>query len=90
MESKEIKTKKNHNLAIENCTFTTLTGVEKVINSSDNSISVISTEGSVVSLGKELKIERFSIDEGELAFSGRVSTIKYTAAKTPMLKKIFK
>ena len=87
MENKIIK---NHNLTMQNCVLTTLTGIEKVVNSSDTCINVISSEGGIVFSGKELKIEHFSIENGELTFSGRVSAIKYTAAKTPMLKKIFK
>ena len=40
--------------------------------------------------GADLKLERYDEAEGMLTFSGSVGAIKYTGAKVPLLKRLFK
>lgn len=68
----------------------TLTGVVKVESSNATEIALVSCLGRLVITGSELKIERFDVAVGDLALVGNIDCIKYTAAKQPLLKRIFK
>ncbi len=68
----------------------TLTGVGKVESSNATEIALVTCLGRLVVTGSELKIERFDVAVGDLALTGNIDCIKYTAAKQPLLKRIFK
>lgn len=68
----------------------TLTGIAKVESSNATELVLFSCLGRLLITGSELKIERYDVAVGELALTGNVDCIKYTAAKQPFLKRIFK
>lgn len=92
MEQKknESTLKKQHTLEITSRNSGSLTGIEKVVSSCDTALVLVTSEGGLSIAGTGLKINRFNVDEGTLSFAGTVNSIKYSAAKVPMLKRIFK
>ncbi len=67
-----------------------MTGIQKVSSSSETGISLVSSCGAMEIVGKKLKINSFSIDEGTLCFEGEIDSIKYSAKKVPLIKRLFK
>lgn len=67
-----------------------LTGIQKVISSCDTSLVLVSDCGNLTVAGEKLKIVKFDADAGTLSFEGTVNSIKYSGAKQPLLKRIFK
>lgn len=67
-----------------------LTGIEKVISSCDTALNLISACGNLTVSGEKLKIIKFNASDGTLEFEGSVSAIKYSGAKQPLLKRLFK
>ena len=67
-----------------------LTGVEKVISSSETALVLATADGGLTVCGSGLKINHFDAGDGTLRFEGTVNSLKYSAAKVPVLKRIFK
>ncbi|MCL2061440.1 MAG: sporulation protein YabP [Firmicutes bacterium] len=84
------KPKRPHTLNIENCAKGFLTGVEKVTSSNDAALVLQTSAGGLQISGTDLKINKFDTDSGALVFEGAVSSIRYSAAKVPLLKRLFK
>ncbi|MDE7464131.1 MAG: YabP/YqfC family sporulation protein [Clostridiales bacterium] len=80
----------SHALAMTDRKKATLTGVAKVESSNSGEIALVSCLGRLVITGSDLKIERFDVASGDLALTGNVDCIKYTAAKQSLIKRIFK
>ena len=81
--------KRPHTLNIENRTKGFITGVIKVISSNETQLLLETTAGGLTILGSALKINKFNADDGVLSFEGAVNSFKYTAAKVPLLKRMF-
>jgi len=88
MEHKEIYSKP-HAFSLENREKGAVTGVSKVIAASDSALSLETGQGGLTIAGSGIKIEKYDVETGALTFSGAVSSIKYTGAKVPLLKRIF-
>lgn len=88
MEEKKLI--KPHSVKIENRAGGTLTGVKKLISAAPNAIELDTHGGGMTVSGADLKLERYDEAEGMLTFSGSVGAIKYTGAKVPLLKRLFK
>lgn len=88
MEEKKVN--KPHNVKIEGRAGGTVTGVKKLVSATPNAISLDTFAGGLTVSGAGLKLDRYDEAEGTLAFSGSVNAVKYEAAKTPLLKRIFK
>ena len=67
-----------------------LTGIEKVISSCETSLNLISVCGNLFIGGEKLKIISFNAQNGTLEFEGNVTSIKYSGARQPLIKRIFK
>jgi len=80
---------KPHSLNIENREKGQLTGVIKVVSSNDTQLVLETSQGGLQLSGNGFKIIKFNADEGYLSFEGITNAIKYSAAKVPLLKKIF-
>lgn len=81
---------KTHELHINCREKGSLNGMEKVISSCDTMLNLVSACGGLVITGENLKILQFNAETGELDFEGNVFSIKYSAPKKPLLKRIFK
>lgn len=91
MENTDItKHHSNHELKIVRREKGNLTGIEKVISSCDTALQLVSSCGQLYIGGEKLKIVKYNADDGTLEFEGVVNTIKYSGAKQPLLKRLFK
>ena len=81
---------KPHSFEVNNRSSCSMTGVEKVISSSESLISIVSSCGAMEINGKQLKISKFDVSDGTLNFEGEIDCIKYSAPKVSLLKRIFK
>lgn len=89
MEEKTVQ-HKQQNITIENRKKGMVTGVSKVVSSCETALDLVTAEGGLSITGTELKINKYDIDSGVLVFEGTVNKLQYTAAKTSLLKKMFK
>ena len=91
MENTEnVKLRSGHELKLYCREKGSLTGIEKVVSSCDTSLNLISTCGNLLLAGEKLKIIKFNASDGTLDFEGVVHSIKYSGAKQPLLKRLFK
>jgi sporulation protein YabP len=81
---------KPHSVYLENCQKGVLTGVSKVVSSNDTMLVLETGAGGMTVSGSGLKINKFDVNEGSLSFEGTVGSIRYSAAKLPFLKRIFR
>ena len=84
------KTHRPHSINIESRAKANLQGVEKVIASNPDQISVITTDGALTILGADLRILKFDSDLGTFAIEGKINTVKYQGQKESFAKRIFK
>lgn len=68
-----------HTLALEERNRLTATGISDVEGFDDETIQAVTPLGILTVRGKALKVERFSADTGELAVTGEVSALAYSA-----------
>ena len=90
MQISETKTKTTHEFQLICREKGKMTGIEKVISSCETSLVLISSCGNRTVSGEKLKILKFNADDGILDFEGVVNSIKYSGAKQPLLKRLFK
>ncbi|MCH5156171.1 MAG: YabP/YqfC family sporulation protein [Clostridiales bacterium] len=67
-----------------------MTGVAKVDGATDTEIELTTALGRLIVTGTALKIAKFDDTDGNLTLQGNIDSIKYAAARTPLLKRIFK
>ena len=85
--------KKNHKLVMENREKLCLWGVEDVESFDDDKIVAYTTQGTLTVEGAGLKINRLTVDEGEMEIFGRVDTLIYRdggGAEGGFFSKLFK
>lgn len=73
--------KKRHSITLESRNRALITGVEKVTDSSPTAINMVTSEGPLSVRGSELKINSFSVADGNLSFEGKVDKLEYASAK---------
>lgn len=89
MEQKSVN-KKSHSICLENREKVVATGVEKVVSSAENCVKIITSCGAAEIVGRGLKINRYDVEDGRLELNGEADSVKYSVAKPPLLKRIFK
>lgn len=67
-----------------------MTGVEAVLNFSDQSIKLSVNGNNVIILGENIKITAFNKANGNLSADGEFAEIKYNPKKAPFFKRIFR
>ena len=85
--------KKNHKLVMENREKLCLWGVEDVESFDDDKIIAYTTEGTLTVEGRGLKINRLTVEDGELEVFGRVDSLVFRVggkAEGGFFGKIFK
>lgn len=80
----------SHSLTMTDRQKANMTGVSKVDSAEPREIVLTTCLGRLVITGADLKIVKFDDNDGNLALSGSIDGIKYTAAKQSLLKRIFK
>lgn len=68
-----------HRLVIENRGSGTITGIQEVVSFDENQV-VLDTEMGLLTLkGKELHINRLTLEKGEVDFHGNVESLTYSS-----------
>lgn len=87
---------KMHKLAMTNRKKIELTGVEDVVSFDMEEVVLETSLGMLTLKGEDLKVNRLSIDKGELDVEGRVNSMMYTEVssfgkkKESVIKRMFK
>jgi len=90
VENKENIAKRKHNVTLENRRHALISGTEKVIDACPTVINLITSQGGLTVKGTELKIVSYSEADGNLTFTGEVSSLTYSGDKKPLLRRIFR
>ncbi len=67
-----------HNLVLEERKHLTVCGVKDVDSFDEQTIVALTTMGEITVTGSGLKINRFSVELGELAIDGEISSVSYS------------
>ncbi|MGH4049934.1 MAG: sporulation protein YabP [Clostridium sp.] len=79
---KEIKIEdKKSMLTLENRKKLTLSGVIEVVNFNENQILLNTDVGTMVVKGKELKMNKLDVQNGDVIITGKVDSFVYTSDK---------
>lgn len=66
-----------HHVIIEGRSRATISGVEDVESFDENSVTMTTSRGTLVLTGSGLRVDRLSIDKGELNVEGQVDSMQY-------------
>lgn len=82
----------NCSLTLQNKSFLHITGVQGVINLTENEACVLVCEETLEIKGENLKAEKLSVESGELILKGNIISLKFEEKreKKGLLKRIFK
>lgn len=90
---KNVKTEILHNLIMENRAKLSVSGVEDVESFNEEEIVLHTQMETLVVTGEDLKINKLSVDTGEVAIEGAINCLKYVTTsrdKGSFLSRIFK
>ncbi|MGI6029474.1 MAG: sporulation protein YabP [Candidatus Heteroscillospira sp.] len=76
-EEKSRSLKKTHNIIMEDRGKLTVSGVEDVASFDENEVVMSTVCGNLVVRGSELKIDRLSLDTGDVAVQGLITDLCY-------------
>jgi len=88
MEHKEIF-QKPHVITVENREKGTVSGVAKVISANDGALVLETGQGGLAITGSGIKIAKYDVETGMLAFEGAIVGVKYSGAKVSLFKRMF-
>ncbi|MCL2084985.1 MAG: YabP/YqfC family sporulation protein [Oscillospiraceae bacterium] len=66
-----------HHIVMEDRARITASGVEDVDSFDENGVTMLTSRGTLVVRGRDLHIDRLSIDKGELNIEGIVDSLQY-------------
>lgn len=66
-----------HHIIIEGRSRVTISGVEDVESFDETGVSLQTSKGSLIVSGGDLRVDRLSIDKGELNIEGRIDSLQY-------------
>ena len=66
-----------HSLQLSDRKKLTMTGVEEVVSFDDTAVVLHTSLGTLVVLGRDLKLEKLSQDGGQVAVEGEISALGY-------------
>ena len=73
----EAKLEKTHNLILEGRKRLNISGVEDVESFDEENVVVYTTKGLLIISGRELHIEKLSLDGGDLSIEGEIDSLRY-------------
>ena len=85
MEERQVP--KTHKLVINNRKTSTMTGVLDVLAFDLNEILLETEQGMLMLKGKDLHVNRLSLEKGEVDLAGHVDSVTYAEVKQGMKKK---
>ncbi len=71
-------TKRAHKLILNNRRTCNLTGVSDVLSFDENEIILETDQGMLMIKGKELHVNRLTLDKGEVDVDGRIDSFTYS------------
>ncbi|MBU3190864.1 sporulation protein YabP [Clostridium bowmanii] len=74
------------NLMLENRKKLTINGVIEVINFNENQILLNTDVGTMIVKGKELKMNKLDVQNGDVIITGKVDAFVYTSDKSKVKK----
>lgn len=77
-------------LNLANRTKLNLSGVEKVIATSETKVFLVVGGSALKISGQNLQVEKLDVENGLLRLDGIIDEIKYDQKKVPFLKRLFK
>ena len=72
-----------HKLTLNERTHLTMTGVTEVVSFDDASVVVKTGLGTLVVQGEDLQLKTLSLDGGQVAVDGKVSSLVYEQTREP-------
>lgn len=78
MEDRKNEVTIPHNIILEERERIKITAVSDVESFDENEIILYTSEGGIVLIGEGLKINRLSVETGEIEIEGFINEIKYT------------
>ncbi len=66
-----------HNVIIEGRERLSISGVEDVESFDEESIIIYTSKGTLTVLGEGMRIEKLSVDQGELTVEGNIGALQY-------------
>lgn len=79
MPSEDNKLQIPHNLIMQNRSKLSISGVEDVENFDDREVVMYTSRGKLTVRGSNLRIERLSVDDGDLTIEGAMDSLEYSA-----------
>ena len=76
-EDKAKTAKRSHNIVLEDRGKLTVSGVEDVASFDESEVVMSTVCGSLIVRGSELKIDRLSLDTGDVALTGLITALDY-------------
>ncbi|WDC85473.1 sporulation protein YabP [Caloramator sp. mosi_1] len=90
MENNKMVKNQNHNLNMINRQKLDITGVLNVINFNEEQINLSTIMGNMLIKGKNMKINRLNVDNGDMCIEGEITAINYLNKQTNNSESIFK
>lgn len=76
-EEKQKLIKRAHNVIMEDRSKLTVSGVEDVSSFDENEVVMATVNGTLVLRGSGLKIDKLSVDTGDIAIQGLITDLSY-------------
>ncbi|MBQ4105067.1 MAG: sporulation protein YabP [Clostridia bacterium] len=88
----DIQSQKPHTLTLDNRDKLTLTGVSDVPGFDEQTVNVLTSQGTLIIKGESLHISRLSLDTGEVSVDGRINSMQYLGDNRSkgLVSKLFK
>ena len=85
-----------HRLTLENRTSGTMTGIREVVSFDENQVVLDTDMGLLTLKGKELHVNRLTLEKGEVDLNGNIESLTYSSNEAlrrsgeSMLSRLFK
>lgn len=82
---------KKHTLMLDNRSKLMITGAQDVNGFNEETVSVQTSDGTLVIKGSSLHIEKLNLDTGDVCIEGKISAMQYIgSASKSKLSKLFR
>ena len=91
MENKQVIKQSSHSLTLENRKTLKINAIVEVLSATDKCVVAKTNENTLNIFGKDLRVEKLSLDEGILIIEGLVESFKYLEdSGKSFFKRLFK
>lgn len=78
MDDRKNDTKPTHTIFVDDRENIKVTGISDVESFDENEIILYTSEGGIILVGEDFKINRLSVETGEVEIQGFINEVKYT------------